>query len=248
MVRKTRKHYSHKSKKQQGIYSIPEIRRSFEYIEEFIDKKINDNESKQELVKLLRKEWSKVFLKDLDKKSAEVFIEDRFANKHKRYRHKTLRRKGGASPITGSPLDYVTRQGLYLAPGQIPDQNGHLPLSNGAVSNYGNFIQYVDKGFWNPEIAQSYDSIQGQSKWPIVPAGMGSNLVKGGGRKLRRGGAVGSLLSQAFTRPIPSSSPPSVLQDMQNMWYGKEVGPSPDQIQRQPSYQLGSLYPKPITF
>ena len=49
-------------------------------------------------------------------------------------------------------------------------------------------------------------------------------------------------------RPIPSSSPPGVLQDAQDMWYGKSVGPSPDQVQRGPNYQIGSVYPKPVTF
>jgi hypothetical protein len=32
------------------------------------------------------------------------------------------------------------------------------------------------------------------------------------------------------------------------MWYGKSVGPSPDQVQRGPNYQIGSVYPKPVTF
>jgi hypothetical protein len=88
---------------------------------------------------------------------------------------------------------------------------------------------------------------------------MGSNaFMKGGNRKSRkirrhRGGDIasdlrnaGALLSQAFSRPIPSGAPPSVIQDMQDMWHGKAVGPSPDQIQRQPTYQLGALFPKPV--
>ena len=132
MVRKTRKHSSHKKLK--GIYSIPELRRSFEHIESYVNGKIAQKESKEKLVKDLRKEWSKVFFKDLDKKSAESFVSDRLSKKHKR---RTL--KGGAA-LAGAPLDYTTRQGIYLAPGQIPTAAGHLPLSDGSKSSFGSFV------------------------------------------------------------------------------------------------------------
>lgn len=54
------------------------------------------------------------------------------------------------------------------------------------------------------------------------------------------------LLSQAFNHPISASSPPGILQDGQDMWYGKSVGSSPDQVQRTVNYQLGSVNSKPI--
>ena len=260
MVRKTRRHTS--SKKTKGIHSIPELRRSFEYIEEYVDRKIALKESKEQLVKDLRKEWSKVFFKELNKKSAEAMVSEKLSRNHTS-RHRTLRKRGGsgaqlantATPIAGAPNDYTTRQGVYLAPGQIPDKAGHLPLSDGAKSNFGSYVQYVDKGFWNPEPGQSYDPVPGQPPWPVPPVGMGSNAVhfaKGGSRnrsrKARRGGSIGALLSQAFTHPISASSPPSILQDGQDMWYGKQVGPSSDQVQRGVNYQLGAVFPKPVSF
>jgi hypothetical protein len=259
MVRKTRKHHNTKTKHPKGIHSIPELRRSFEHIEEFVDNKIHLKEGKDKIIKDLRKEWSRVFFKDLDKKSADAFVSDRMT-KLSGSRHRTLRRRGGAgaqlantyTPIAGAPNDYTTRQGIYLAPGQIPDKNGHLPLSDGSKSAFGSYVQYVDKGFWNPEPGQSYDPIPGQTRFPTsVPVGMGDNTVhftsKGGRRRTRRGGSrIGSLLSEAYNHPIPSSAPPGILQDMQDMWYGKQVGPSPDQVQRSPNYQLGSIYPKII--
>jgi hypothetical protein len=118
-------------------------------------------------------------------------------------------------------------------------------------------VKYVDGGFWNPEKAST---VPGFSQWPSPLKGMGSNAVMKGGnrnksRKIRRhrGGDIasdlrnaGALLSQAFTRPIPSGAPPSIVQDMQDMWHGKAVGVSPDQFQRQPTYQLGALFPKPV--
>lgn len=257
MVRKTRR-----QKKVKGVQSIPELRRSFEHIEEFINEKIALKESKEKLIKDLRSEWSKVFLKELDKKSAEAFVSERLSKKHVS-RHRTLRKRGGAgaqlantmTPIAGAPLDYTTRQGIYLAPGQIPDKAGHLPLSDGAKSSFGSFIQYVDKGFGVgiPEVGRLLDQfgIPGQTRFPTsTPVGMGSNAVhfaKGGGkRKTRRGGSA--LLSQAFMRPISSSAPPGILQDAQDLWHGKAVGPSPDQVQRGVDYKLGSVYPKPVTF
>jgi hypothetical protein len=263
MVRKTRRYYLSKNKKEKGVYTIPELRRGFEHIEKYIDDKIKLRESKETLVKDLRKEWSRTFFYELDKKSAESFISDKLS---KVPHHRKTRKHGGAgaqlantqTPIAGAPLDYTTRQGIYLAPGQIPDNAGHLPLSDGAKSNFGSFVQYIDKGFWNPEPGQSYDPVPGQPPWPVPPKDMGDNTVhfssKGGKRKNRtrkakRGGSLtGTILSQAFTRPISSSSPPGILQDMQDMWHGKEVGPSPDQVQRQPAYQLGSVYPKVITY
>lgn len=253
MVRKTRRHFGKNKKGAAGIYSIPELRRSFEHIEEFVDKKIAAKEGKERIANELRKEWQRVFMKEIDKKSAEAFVENAMEHTHTKRRHRTLKRSGGAAPVLSD-----TRPGLYLAQGTIPDAQGHLPLSNGGKSNFGFYVPYVDKGFWNPEPGRSYDPVQGQTHYVTAPPkGLGSNEVhfsaKGGakrrGRTLRkRGGSWGATLSQAFTRPIPSSVPAGVLQDAQDMWYGKEVGPSPDQVQRSPTYQLGSVYPKVATF
>ena len=208
MTRKTRK------QKPKGIFSIPELRRSFEHIEEYVDNKIESNEQKEKMVKDLKKEWKKTFLKDLDNKSAYAFVNDRMNHKRKRIR-------GGAiqGAIQGAPLDYTTRAGIYLDPGQIPI-DGHL--SDGKVA-FGSFVDYVSKGFWNPEPGQSYDPVQGQIRFPTAtPLHMGDNTVhfsKGGsrkntcksGRKTRKGGR------------FPASVPASVLQDMQDKWNGRHM-------------------------
>lgn len=230
MVHKTRRHHS--NKKSKGIYSIPELRRSFEHIESYINEKIALKDSKEKLVKDLRKEWSKVFFKELDKKSAESFVADRLSKKHKR---RTIRGGAGAqlpntnTPIAGAPNDYTTRQGIYLAPGQIPTSAGHLPLSDGSKSNFGSYVPYVDKGFWNPEPGRSYDPVPGQTRFPTsVPVGMGYNTVhfatKGGKRNTKRRVRGGG--------PIPS-----VIKDMRSLWYGVPTGPSPDQVQREVHYK-----------
>jgi hypothetical protein len=227
MVRKTRRHTARKSEK--GIASIPELRRAFEHIEEVVDRKVKQKVPKEEISKELRKEWHGVFFKVLDKKSADAYVEERMSQKGRRVTRRarrSSRSKGGAQAIAGAPLDYMTRQGIYLAPGQIPTAQGHLPLSSGAPSAFGSYVQYVDKGFWNPEPGQSYDPVPGQPPWPVVPAGMGSNLVKGGKRALRRGGSLQSVLAQMTTRPVPSSVPTGVLQDAQDSWHGKQINQS----------------------
>jgi len=261
MVHKTRKHTTPQKKK--GIDSIPELRRAFEHIEQFVDAKLAKKESKEHISKDLRKEWFKVFHKELKKPAADAFVNDR-SNEQRDVKHDRRRtvRKGGSltsSPLAGAPLDYTTRPGIYLAPGQRPDLNGGLPLSpsmkggsNGiGGAPYGSFVEYVDSGFFNPEIAQSYDPVPGQAAWPHPVADMGSNVFKGGKRssrrkvrgKMQQGGypfeeAVASV-SHAFSmRHIPTSVPPSAFQDAETWARSGKLGTSPDQVQRNPEYQL----------
>ena len=203
MARKTRKRTSTK-----GVSTIPELRRSFEYVENTVDEMIHSHATRAEMVSCLRKEWRKVFDRDLSKSMAESFIDHRLEEKKvtpsSGRRRKTRRHAGGMAPI-----EAVTRAGHYLAPGQIPTAQGTLPLSSGAASAYGSFTDYVSKGFTNPEIAQQYDPVKGQAQWPVP---------------MRGGSLVGSAISQAFMRPIGSSEgPPSVLSDMQRMYNGSSV-------------------------
>jgi hypothetical protein len=266
MVRKTRKNTHHKKR---TAATIPELRRSFEYIERVADSRLAGKESTDKVAHTVRKEWRKTFGKDLDKKSAEMFVQNRMKHGIKP-RRMSMKHKGGAAPVAGAPLDYTTRAGMYLAPESIPDADGHLPLTGGKPSDFGSYLQYVSKGFGVgiPEIAQSipYSTngyVPGMSAWPMVPANMGTNAVhfsaKGGNRnsrrKLRKGGgllsdkmeSMGAMLSQAFNHPVGSSAPPNLVQDLTSKWYGSPVGSSPDQIQRHPSYQIGAVFPKAVT-
>jgi len=263
MVRKTRKHTHHKKR---NASTIPELRRSFEHIEYVADAGLARKESIDKVAHTVRKEWRKTFGKELDKKSAEVFVMNRM--KHKKPRRMTMKHKGGAA-LAGAPLDYTTRQGMYLAPESLPDKDGHLPLTGGKTSSFGSYLDYVSKGFGVgiPEMAQDmpYKTngyVQGMPPWPSPTIGSGSNAVhfaKGGSnsrRKLRKGGgllgdkmeSMGATISQAFSRPAGTSVPPNLVQDLTSKWYGTQVGASPDQVQRHVSYQLGSVRPQAITF
>jgi len=241
MVRKTRKSHSY-SKKDEGIMSIPELRQSFEHIEHFITSMKLKGESKSEMIKGLCKEWRAVFHKDLPKKSAEEYIEHVIATK--KNSRKTTRKSGGASasatPIAGSPIGYTTHAGLYTAPGE----------------GYGIYTKYVNDGFSNPEPAYKLDSAIGNAQYVThTPKGMGDNTVsfKGGKRsthsntrKVRRGGGVLNTVQQLFSRPIPASSPPSIMFDAKTAFHSDKLGPSPDQVQRQPDYMLGKVMPQAV--
>jgi len=266
MVRKTRKSTHHKKSK---VATIPELRRSFEYMERVADAGLRRKESHEKVARDIRVQWKKTFGKVLDNKSALLFVTNR--DKHGTKTRRTTM-KGGAAAIAGAPLDYTTRQGMYLAPESLPDKDGHLPLTGGKTSTFGSYLDYVSKGFdvGVPQIAQSIPEdtggyVRGMTSWPIPFASTGSNTVHfakpfaGGNRsrkrKIRKGGGLlsdkmenmGAMLSQAFSHPVGASVPPGLVQDMTSKWYGSQIGPSPDQIQRQVSYQLGSVYPKAVT-
>jgi hypothetical protein len=245
MHRKTLKHQSLRK----AVHTIPQLRRLFEEVEHFVDSHIAKRVSRDALVKEFRKEWKRLFMKELDKKSADAFIDERMKSK-KILRHTRKQKQGGGAAIQGAPLDYATRPGVYLESGQIPDK-GQLPTVSGG--GFGSYIDYVHSGFWNPQEAKTYDPIVGQSAWPQLYASTGSNAVisgpnvvnafKGGSRRKLRGG--NAFLTQAFTRPFSSSAPPNPGQDMQTMFYGGETGASPDQVQRTVN-EVQSSYKVPI--
>lgn len=198
MIGKTKKH------RLKAVHTIPQLRRLFEHIEDVVDSHIAKHESKEAIIKQLRKEWMNVFMKPITKQSADAFIESRIKQKRP-LRHHTRKHRGGMAP-----LDHVTRQGVYSTPSGI---------SGGDV--YGVYPAYVNSGFSQPEIAQLSDPVKGQSPWPAPLPGMGSNTVvshKGGKRKIRGGSAA---LTQAFSRPFGSSAPPSIPQDMQDLFHGR---------------------------
>ena len=242
MARKTRKH----TKGKKGVHTIPELRRAFEHIEEAVDEMIQSKNSKETMVPHLRKEWMKVFHKSLDKKSADAMIAHRMESRHHVRAH-----KGGAA-LAGAPLDNVTRPGIYLDQGRIPGADGGLTKTVGG--GYGSYVQYVDSGFSNPEIAQQSDPVGGQSVFPMAPpVGMGSNAftpsMKGGKRKTRKFRGGMAALQQAFLRPIPADVPPTnPAFDLQRMINGVTSNASPDQTQRPPTYSLGSVYPSAVQF
>lgn len=234
MARKTRK----QSNTKKGIYSIPELRRAFEQVEQVLAEMIHSKETKAVMITRIQQEWRKVFHKTLDKASAGALIA------HQMESRRGTRQKGGAA-IAGAPLDDTMRPGIYLDQGQVPGPDGGLTKTVGG--GYGSYVQYVSNGFFHPEIARNLDPVPGQSLFPMPRVDMGSNLVKGGKRRTRKSRGGYALIDQAFMRPIPNDVPPtSIAFDLQRTLQGVQGGVSPDQTQRLPSYQLGAVHPRAV--
>lgn len=231
MARRTKKQSKKgkQSKSKSHIMTIPELRRSFEHIETFV----HQHKRSKDLVKMLQEEWLKVFKKKLDKESASAFVN---------HTVKESGMIGGGSQLTGAPLDYTTRPGLYISPG----------INQGSYAQVPN---YVSSGFWNPEPGQSYDRVIGQTVYPDrTPAGLGSNTViglkmAGGSRRTKKnmrkqsGGdplrTLGTALNQFLFRPVQSTIPPSIPQDVLTASKGQQLGPSPLSYQNKLDYQMG---------
>jgi hypothetical protein len=140
------------------------------------------------------------------------------------------------------------RAGISLAPASIP-AGGHLPLSGGAPSTFGSFVDYMSAGFRVPEPS---GHMTGKFGWPQPYSTTGSNAAGSnaagsnmvGGRRthhgtarrkkraVRGGSRLGEALSslspfsnpivnQAMMRPIPSQPVPSTLQTIQSAWKGQ---------------------------
>ncbi len=201
-------------KSKRAIQTIPQLRRAFDHIEKIAKGGIS--------VDKFQDEWVKVFSHEIDRDAAQSFL----SFHSKRGKTKKIKQSGGSAPLAGAPLDFTTRPGTYETP-------------------YGSFLEYVSSGF------NFYDKINTDSFVPTqcgkenitpqISASMGSNKVGGGRtRRRQRGGAFPSLseLANALTfRPIPSTSPTSVLQDAQTAFKGQELPPSPSPAEGTPPYR-----------
>lgn len=216
MVRKTRK--AEKAK----ALTIPQLRKKFEQIDAFLKTKKD--------VASFRKEWRKIFGKDVSEAAAKdylTFVEHSGSG--------TKTQKGGGQVLEGAPIDQMLRAGAPLP--------------------HGSFLPYVAGGFGFAN-ADSFSAQCGKENiTPTIPAGLGSNEVQSGGRrrgahaltrrKKQKGGALPSLttvISEMFTRPVIANSPPGAAQDAQTLWKGgdspsgrPEINPLP--FTRQPDFQ-----------
>jgi hypothetical protein len=217
-----------RAKKTQGVHTIPEIRRTFEYMETYVAKKIASGQSTKQITKDLQGEWKKKFGKPLDERSAQAFIEDARtkprSHVHAEKGKRTIRHRGGV--LHGAPLTDTMRAGISLAPASVP-MGGHLPLSGGVSSTFGSFVDYISGGFRVPEPS---GNITGKFGWPQPYSTTGTNAtgtnatgtnatgtnapMKGGTRRIRRdkkrtvrgGGRLGDALSSLspFSSPLAS--------------------------------------------
>jgi len=98
-------------------------------------------------------------------------------------------------------------------------------LRPGIDGTHGSYLPYVSKGldFYNDINNIAMDADCGKIDYsPQVSATMGSNQV---------GAGLSELLYGLTNRPIMSTNPPSILQDLQDSGLGKTLGASPKPIE-----------------
>ena len=124
---------SHKTDKEKGIFTIPELRVSFERIEDNTADLIRKQLSDDEIAKHLSDEWQRTFYRKLDKDSANAYVEYvrgevRMGRRGKKLSKTRKNQSGGGAqdatspfmPLHGAPINAVTRAGVYPPAGDIP--------------------------------------------------------------------------------------------------------------------------------
>jgi len=105
MVRKTRKG---KSKVKKTSLTIPELRKAFVHVEQVVMKKVQSL-SQSEGLAYFRKEWKKLFGKEVSEHAAKDYIE--FVSKVQ---------KGGAQTMTPAPIGYDLQAGADAPVSSVP--------------------------------------------------------------------------------------------------------------------------------
>ena len=199
-----------KSKVSKGkTMSIPQLRKGLDHITTYTESLVQSGvSSTKELAKRFAKEWHRVFGKQMSLSTAESYVKHMMGMKGKPTKGKkgTRKMRGGAA-LEGAPMAALTRPGTDLP--------------------YGNFLEYVNKGFWNPEPAIKGDTGRDQSI-ALPYAGTGSNKISGGGLL----SSLSNGLSAISFRPFQAENPSSFQQDAMSAWKGQGMGPGPESWQQ----------------
>lgn len=234
----TKKHT--RKQRSTAVQTVPELRRAFEHIDAFAKTLIKKPTA--EAIHEFQTEWKRTFYRAITADSAKAYVDSMRHSESPAKKTRRLRHRGG-SALEGAPLDYQTRPGVYIQPAGLNEQSyAHVPA-------------YIASGFWNPAMAHRYDPVPGQTRYVTqTPPDMGSNLVKGGGKKemrksrrLRGGAALlnqafsTDMLSQAISRVMPATIPPAPLQDAMTAIRGEQLGQSPDPTQTRHQYWMSPM-------
>jgi hypothetical protein len=188
--------------------SIPQLRKGLDHITDYTESLVKSGvTSTKQLAKQFAAEWHKVFGKRMSLSTAESYIKHMMGMKGKPGKKGTRKLRGGSQSLAGAPMAALTRPGTDLP--------------------YGNFLEYVSKGFWNPEPAIKGDTGRDQSI-ALPYAGTGSNKISGGGLL----SSLSNGLSAISFRPFQAENPSSPQQDMMSAWKGQGMGPGPESWQQ----------------
>lgn len=219
-------------KHKKGVQTIPQLRKSFDHIEQFTKWLVRSEKDKKQQVAAFQKEWKKVFYHDVDAAAAQSLIDHHSKHKQKQSTRKNKGKKqAGGAPLAGAPLDFQTRPGTYQTP-------------------YGNFLEYIGDGFtfYNKINQDSFFPTQcgKENSTPVVYESTGSNKVGGakrrrGSRKQRGGFPTMSEFAQALSfGPLSPTVPTSVAYDVQSAMKAQLPPASPVANTANPPYVSAS--------
>lgn len=180
--------------------TIPELKHSFDTLENEVRSILKMPAQKQ--VSQFQGVWRKIFGRPVDTAAASAYLQVK--SKESGASLKTRKSKGGGgSPLSGAPIDFQTRPGVDGVHGSFPAY----------ISNGFSFYNTINQSAISKDCGV-------QDITPRIGVDMGSNKVGGGG--------LADALTTVISRPFTSDSPvPSVGKDLQDMWMGRPVGPSP---------------------
>jgi hypothetical protein len=218
-------------KHKKGVQTIPQLRKSFDHIEQFTKWLVHSEKDSKKRVAAFQQEWKKVFYHDVDASAAQSLIDHHSKQKQSTRKNKGKKQAGGA-PLAGAPLDFQTRPGTYQTP-------------------YGNFLEYIGDGFtfYNKINQDSFFPTQcgKENITPVVYESTGSNKVGGRrrtsrrNRKQRGGFPTMSEFAQALSfGPLSPTAPTSVLYDAQSAMKAQLPPPSPAANTANPPYVTAS--------
>lgn len=206
---------SRKAKK--SVMTIPELRQSMAHMTNYgqkLAKNLVKSKKGQAAVKAFQSEWKATFHKPLSDKVAKEYLAHIAKYKSK---SKTMKQRGGMAPLA-------------------------YRMEPGAPLPYGNFPEYLSKGFFVPMSANIANC--GLVDSTVIPAqDLGSNIVsKTGGsrrrRRTRKGGGLDPIssfvqgLTTAATRPFVAVNPPSFQQTAADNLRGYLPPPGSDPSQK----------------
>jgi hypothetical protein len=218
-----------------GILTIPQLRKAFDQIQA-IAQKLAAGAITDEGVANFRKEWQRVFHKQLADKDAREYLEHiksmhlvedgpkRTMRKAATGTRKRGGQAGGGGPLAGAPLDHVTQPGVY--------------------GTYGNFLPYVAQGFGVgvPIDSQTRPALPDPALTVSRDVGGGALLTGGGsgrssnrkttrGRKQRKAQMGSRRRNQrGGSNIITSTNPQSVIHDAKTAWEGRQLPESPSAV------------------
>ena len=197
-------------KAKKGVLTIPQLRQSMMHITNYAQNLVKSKKANP--VKAFQSEWQATFHKPLADKVAKEYL-----THIAKYKSKTMKRKqrGGMAPLA-------------------------YRMEPGASIPYGNFPEYLTKGFFVPNSTNIANC--GIVDSTVIPSqDLGSNIVsriRGGRRRrtLKRGGDPISSFVQGLTtvasRPFAAVNPPSFQQTAMNNLKGYLPPPGSDPSQK----------------